>query len=91
MVKKIAKNKLVTEEFVSDEIRGSQYDIFQRLDDHDQSFLEIKAALNRIADNTDFLVGAYQKFDEEHTILSHQVSDHDDRIVELEKGASEVN
>jgi hypothetical protein len=91
MVKKAIKIEPATKEFVSDEIRRSQYDIFQRLDDHDQSFIEIKEVLNRIANNTDFLVGAYQKFDEEHTILSHQVSDHDDRIVELEKGSSEAN
>jgi hypothetical protein len=91
MVKKTIKIEPATKEFVSDEIRRSQYDIFQRLDDHDQSFIEIKEVLNRIANNTDFLVGAYQKFDEEHTILSHQVSDHDDRIVELEKGSSEAN
>jgi hypothetical protein len=40
---------------------------------------------DKIMNSLDWLVGAYKKFDEEHTILSGRVSDHTDRIEELER------
>jgi len=46
---------------------------------------DIKQKLDPLNDKLDWLIGAYKKFDEEHTLLSNKTSDHDDRLEKIEK------
>ena len=41
--------------------------------------------LDKIMEKLDWLIGAYKKSDEEQTLLSGRVSDHDERIEVIEK------
>ncbi|MCJ7826363.1 hypothetical protein MUP56_01960 [Patescibacteria group bacterium] len=46
---------------------------------------DIKQKLDPLNDKLDWLIGAYKKFDEEHTLLNSRISNHEDRIEKVEK------
>lgn len=43
-----------------------------------------------LMEKLDWLVGAFKKFDEEHTLLSGRLSDHEDRLVETEEQLANI-
>jgi hypothetical protein len=49
------------------------------------NIMEKLKKLDKIADQLDWFFGKYKKLDEEQTLLSKKVSDHDDRIEKAEK------
>jgi hypothetical protein len=54
--------------------------------DHFDKTIELtNEKINKILENVDWLVGAYKKFDEEHTILSDKVSNHSDKLDKIEE------
>lgn len=46
---------------------------------------DLTAGLQSTNQKLDWLIGEYKKFDEEHILLGGRVSNHDERIDELEK------
>ncbi len=46
---------------------------------------DVKNETNGLNEKLDWLIGEYKKFDEEHALLGNRVSDHDDRLEEVEK------
>ena len=60
-----------------------RFDILEkRFDEHEE---KEEKRYNKLMENLTWLVKMFKKFDEEHTVLSHRASDHDDRIERLEK------
>lgn len=46
---------------------------------------KIDQKMQSLDEKLDWLIGAYKKFDEEHTLLGARVSDHSDRLEVIEK------
>lgn len=79
---RLKKDKVATERFVYRLINDFREEVDKRFDTLEKSFNE---KFNKMMDRLDWLVGAYKRFDEEHTVLSHKASDHEDRIGKLER------
>jgi hypothetical protein len=50
----------------------------------EKQFEELNSKLDKMMSHIVFLMGAYKKFDEEHTVLSEHSREHEDRIEKLE-------
>lgn len=46
---------------------------------------DLKSEVHKLDGKLDWLIGEYKKLDEENTLLSGRVADHDERIEDLEK------
>ncbi len=46
---------------------------------------DLKSELHKLDGKLDWIIGEYKKLDEEHTLLSGRMADHDERIEDLEK------
>jgi len=84
-------NQYVTKTFLKKELRSLDYkidSIKKELDNFKQEFNDFK---DKTLTNLDWLVGAFKKFDEEHTVLTGnysqinvQLDNHESRIQVLE-------
>lgn len=93
---KSSKNKPASEKFVltlADELHVQMEQKFERVE---QRFERMEQRMeenekkhderhHKIMETLTWLVSQFKRFDEEHTVLAHQVSKHDDRISKLEK------
>lgn len=92
---RLPKEEVVTKKFFKDEVKklDQKFErVFDKFDENEIRFQKIEEKipdnfdkkLSNIQETLDFLVGEFKRFDEEHTLLSHRVGDHNDRIEKLE-------
>lgn len=89
-------NNLVTEDYLSKKLKSTENFLNFRINTLQEDLENFKKQFNDFKDkvltNLDWLVGAFKKFDEEHTVMSHRnreisgkLENHETRIQSLEK------
>lgn len=76
--------------YVKGEIDLVRYEAKEFRKEMNQRFDELNTKFDKMMDNMDWLAGAYQKFGEEHTVLSQHNSDNSDEIDDLKERVAKL-